>query len=49
MTEEEENPIEMSEASEPKPFSGHNLNRIVAILFVVGIYLIIFLKILVLE
>jgi hypothetical protein len=46
MTEEEENQIE---TSEPKPFSGHNLNRILAILFVLGIHLIIFLKILVLE
>ena len=44
--EEEENQIE---ASEPKPFSGHNLNRIIAILFVLGIHLIIFLKMLVLE
>lgn len=49
MIEEDENPVEASEASEPKPFSGHNLNRIVAILFVLAIYLIIFLKILVLE
>ena len=49
MTDEEENIIESSEPSEPKPFSGQNLNRIVAILFVLGIYLIIFLKILVLE
>lgn len=44
--EEEENQIE---ASEPKPFSGSNLNRILAILFVLGIYFIIFLKILVLD
>ena len=46
MIEEDENQIE---TSEPKPFSGQNLNRILAILFVLGIYLIIFLKILVLE
>ena len=49
MTDEEENIVESPEASEPKPFSGQNLNRIVAILFVIGIYLIIFLKILVLD
>ena len=46
MIDEEDNQIE---TSEPKPFSGHNLNRIVAILFVLGIHLIIFLKLLVLE
>ena len=46
MTDEGENP---NEASEPKPFSGKNLNRILAILFVLGVYLIIFLKILFLE
>jgi len=46
MTDEEE---DLNEAAEPKPFNGNNLNRIVAILFVLGIYLIIFLKILVLE
>lgn len=45
--EEEEGQMEVSE--EPKPYSGHNWNRIIAILFVVGIYLIIFLKILVLP
>lgn len=46
MIDEEENQIE---TPEPKPFSGYNLNRIVAILFVLAIHLIIFLKILVLE
>lgn len=46
MIEDDENQIE---ASEPKPFSIHNLNRIIAILFVLGIHLIIFLKIMVLE
>lgn len=45
--EEEEGQMEVSE--EPKPYSGHNWNRIIAILFVIGIYLIIFLKILVLP
>jgi hypothetical protein len=38
-----------NETSGQKSFSGLTLNRIVAILFVLGIYLIIFLKILVLE
>jgi hypothetical protein len=46
MTDEEES---QDEQVEEKPFSGQNLNRIVAILFVLGIYLIIFLKILILE
>ena len=46
MIDEEEN---QSEAEETKSFSGLALNRIVTILFVLGIYLIIFLKILVLE
>lgn len=46
MIEEEENQIE---ASEPKPFSGENLNRILAISFVVGIHLVILLKMLVLA
>lgn len=46
MIEDEENQFE---ASEQKPFSGQNLNRIIAILFVLGIHLAIFLKILVLE
>lgn len=46
MTEEEENE---NEVPEYKPFSANNLNRILAILFVVGIYVIIFLKILVLD
>lgn len=40
---------DQSEPSGLKPFSGQNLNRILAILFVLGIYLIIYLKILVLE
>lgn len=48
MTEEEEDENQ-NEAPEYKPFSANNLNRILAILFVLGIYLIIFLKILVLE
>lgn len=48
MTEEDEDENQL-EAPEDKPFSGHNLNRILAILFVLGIYLIIFLKILVLD
>lgn len=46
MTDEEEN---QNEVSESKPFSGKNLNRILAILFVLGVYVIIFLKILFLE
>jgi hypothetical protein len=46
MNEEEEN--QQSE-SQYKPFSVRNLNRIVAILFVLGIYAIIFLKILFLD
>jgi hypothetical protein len=48
MTEEEEDENQ-NEAPEHKPFSANNLNRILAILFVLGIYLIIFLKILVLD
>lgn len=47
MTDEEEN--QNDEQQEYKPFSGIALNRLVAILFVLGVYLIIFLKILVLE
>lgn len=46
MIEEEENQFE---APEPKQFSGQNLNRIIAILFVLGIHLVILLKILVLD
>ena len=47
MTDEEENQNE--EPQENNTFSGIALNRALAILFVLGIYLIIFLKILVLE
>jgi len=47
MIDEEENAIEAAE--EAKPYSGHNWNRIIAILFVLGIQLIIFLKIIVLQ
>ncbi|MDQ2657386.1 MAG: hypothetical protein M3Y60_08180 [Bacteroidota bacterium] len=47
MTNEEDD--SRYEAGETKPFSFESLNRIAAILFVLGIYLIIFLKILVLE
>ncbi len=47
MTEEEEE--NQFEVGERKTFSFESLNRIVAILFVLGIYLIIFLKILVLK
>ena len=46
MTDEEQN---HNEAPETKPFSGKNLNRILAILFVLAVYLLIFLKIVVLE
>ncbi|MEX2230988.1 MAG: hypothetical protein WD824_02415 [Cyclobacteriaceae bacterium] len=46
MIDEEEH---QNETSEYKPFSGRNLNRILAILFVLGIYAIIFLKLLFLE
>ena len=46
MIEEEENQFEAPEA---KRFSGQNLNRIIAILFVLGLHLVILLKILVLE
>ena len=46
MTDEEE---DQNEIVESKPFSGKNLNRVLAILFVLGLYAIIFLKILVLE
>ena len=37
------------ESQEPKSFSGIALNKAIAILFVLGIYLIIFLKMLVLS
>jgi hypothetical protein len=47
MNDEEEPSYE--EPRENKSFSAIALNRIVAILFVLGIYLIIFLKMLVLE
>ena len=47
MNDEEEQHYE--ETSEKKSFSAIALNRIVAILFVLGLYLIIFLKMLVLE
>jgi len=47
MNDEEEPPFE--ESPENKSFSAISLNRILAILFVLGIYLIIFLKMLVLE
>lgn len=46
MIDEEEN---QNEATEHKTFSWESLNRVVAILFVLGLYLIIFLKILVLD
>jgi hypothetical protein len=46
MIDEEEN---QDETTEYKTSSWQNLNRVVAILFVLGLYLIIFLKILVLE
>lgn len=46
MIDEEEN---QDESEKSNPFSLVNLNRILAILFVLGIYLIIYLKILVLE
>ena len=46
MTEEEDY---QNEEPDHKTFSGLALNRVIAILFVLGIYLIIFLKILVLE
>lgn len=47
MTDEEENQNDGQQ--EYRSFSGIALNRLVAILFVLGVYLIIFLKILVLE
>lgn len=47
MKDEEDHQNE--ETPEYKPFSGMALNRVVAILFVLGLYLIIFLKILVLD
>ncbi len=47
MTDEEDD--NQYEAGERKTFSFESLNRIVAILFVLSIYLIIFLKILVLK
>ena len=46
MNYEEEN---KSTEQEFKPFSGKNLNRILAILFVAAIYVVIFLKILILQ
>lgn len=46
MTDEDQNHEEVSEYGS---FSFKKLNRILAILFVLGIYAIIFLKILVLE
>jgi hypothetical protein len=46
MYEEEET---QQTESQHKPFSGRNLNRILAILFVLAVYAIIFLKILILE
>jgi len=46
MIDEEDN---QDEVPEYRSFSGMTLNRIAAILFVAGVYLIIFLKILVLE
>jgi hypothetical protein len=53
MTDEDEIQNEQSEnelsETENRSFSFEKLNRIGAILFVLGIYLIIFLKILVLE
>ena len=47
MEEEEEEEIQHSESY--KRFSVKNLNRTVAILFVLGIYVIFFLKILFLD
>jgi hypothetical protein len=47
MREEEEN--QTDEPSEYKTFSALDLNKAVAVLFVLGIYLIIFLKILILD
>jgi hypothetical protein len=38
-----------STEQEFKPFNGKNLNRILAILFVAAIYVVIFLKILILQ
>jgi hypothetical protein len=46
MMDEDEN---LNEQTEHKAFSWEGVNRVVAILFVLGLYLIIFLKILVLE
>lgn len=48
MSEDEENHNEESEVSQ-KLANNNNLNRIVAILFVVGIYVFIFLKMLFLK
>ena len=44
--EEDNNPVD---AEERKSFSFESLNRIIAILFVLAIYLVIFLKLLVLD
>jgi hypothetical protein len=49
MKDEEEEEQINEDAPEYKSFSGLALNRVVAILFVLGIYIIIFLKILVLD
>jgi hypothetical protein len=43
MTEEEENPIEENGY---KPFTDKSLNKALAILFVLALYIVIFLKIL---
>jgi hypothetical protein len=43
MTEEQEN---RTDEQEQKPFTHKSLNKALAILFVLGLYLIIFLKIL---
>jgi hypothetical protein len=43
MIEEEEN---QSEESGPRSFTDKSLNKVVAILFVLAIYMVIFLKIL---
>jgi hypothetical protein len=46
MTDQEEN---QNWEPESRPSTNNNLNRVVAILFVLGIYVLIFLKILFLE
>ena len=43
MLEEEEN---LNEENAPKSFTDKSLNKVIAVLFVVFIYLVIFLKIL---